>query len=385
LGGNRGFHSFKKNIIIDNGQFKIVQEAAMYKKIKIENFRGISQLQFNDLKQFNLIVGKNNSCKTTVLESIFLLTGPTNFYLPVTVNSLRGLQITNDYPWALFFSQLNNRSHISLYGEIKKTGETVLLLIKSLFDTSIKIPGVTDLHAKTNSGKTEPVQNINGISLDFSITGEKSKEKKEFSYNIRSVGKELQGQGNLNLDLNPLKGIFIHANYGFGDNTRRFNQIQIKKQGKKILKILQKIEPDIQYLSVGSENILYCDVGFNELVPVNIVGDGINRLLSIVLAIYEASNGVVLIDEVENGFHYSALELLWKAIFESAREFNVQVFATTHSNENIKSYSSAYEKLGNKKDNMRLYRLEKEEERLELISIDHEMLKTTIENGLEIR
>ena len=112
-------------------------------------------------------------------------------------------------------------------------------------------------------------------------------------------------------------------------------------------------------LSVGSDDILYCDVGFNELVPVNIVGEGINRLLSIILAIYEASNGIVMIDEVENGFHYSSLPFLWEAIFESAREFNVQVFATTHSFENIKAYSSVYDKLEGKKDHMGLFRIEK--------------------------
>jgi AAA15 family ATPase/GTPase len=92
-----------------------------------------------------------------------------------------------------------------------------------------------------------------------------------------------------------------------------------------------------------------------------------------------------LIDEVENGFYYSALKFLWEAIFESAREFNVQIFAATHSLENIKAYNSAYDKLSAKDDSLRLFRIEKEENRFNLISIDHEMLKTSLENDLEVR
>jgi predicted ATPase len=356
----------------------------MYKKIKIENFRGISQLQFNDLKQFNLIVGKNNSCKTTVLESIFLLTGPTNPPLSIKINVFRNFNIINDYTWSLLFTKLDTQLSLELYGEVTKPQEKRYLTIKPLKETAIPKPGEQDGQLGDNSSHTAPVERVNGLSFDYSIKKGNSKELLKFHSDIIWDGKNLHKTLPDNYK-NSLNGIFIYANYGFSDNTRRFNDIQIKKQGEKILKILQKIEPGIQDLSVGSDDILYCDVGFNRLVPVNMVGEGINRLLSIILAIYEASNGVVLIDEVENGFHYSALEFLWEAIFESAREFNVQVFATTHSFENIKSYSSAYEKLGDKKDNMRLYRLEKEEERLELISIDHKMLKITLENGLEIR
>ena len=357
----------------------------MYSKIIIENFRGISRLDFNDLKQFNLIVGKNNSCKTTVLESIFLLTGPTNPHLPIIINALRGSNITNDYSWSLFFSQLNIESYIRLYGEIIKPEKNLYLIIKPLFETPILKRLNTNGPDRITSGQTESSKKLNGLSFDFTMEEKKSRMQENFSYQIHSDNDGKNLQGDLHIFQHPLKGIFIHANYGFNDNTRRFNEIQIKKQGKRILEIVQKFEPLIQDLSVGSDNILYCDVGFKELVPINMVGEGINRLLSIILAIYATSNGVVLFDEVENGFHYSALEFLWEAIFQAATEFNVQVFATTHSFENIKAYSSAYEKLGTNRDDMRLFRLEKEKEAIELISLDHELLKTTLENNLEIR
>ncbi len=356
----------------------------MYKKIKIENFRGISRLEFKDPGQFNLIVGQNNNCKTTVLESIFLLTGPTNPYLALTINAFRGFHLTNHYSWSLIFNKLDTRVPLKLYGEMKKPMEKRYLTIKPLRETAIPGTGETPAHLLAESSRTMPVDRINGLSFDYSIKKGKSKETREFKSSIKWTGKNLQQDLPENYK-DSLKGIFVNAHYGFGDNTRRFNDIQIKKQEEKILKILQRIEPGIHDLSVGSDDILYCDVGFDELVPVNMVGEGINRLLSIILAIYEASNGIVLIDEVENGFHYSALEFLWKAIFESAKEFNVQIFAATHSFENIRAYSSAYDKLPGKGGGMRLYRIEKEEDKLDLIGVDSEMLKTTLENDLEVR
>ncbi len=381
------FYSFEKNIIMNIGvleNLNFFQEVAMYKKIKIENFRGINRLEFKDPKQFNLIVGQNNSCKTTLIESIFLLTGPTNPNLALTINTFRGFHLINDHSWPLIFNKLDTQLPLKLYGEVIKPRENRYLTIKPLRETAITKPDENSGHFVSESSHTMPADRVNGLSFEYSIKKGNSKKPLKFNSDIRWTGKDFQTNLPDNYK-NSLKGIFIFANFDFGENTKRFSDIQIKKQEAKILKILQKIEPGIHSLSVGSDNILYCDIGFNELVPINIVGGGINRLLSIILGIYYASNGIVLIDEVENGFHYSALEMLWEAIFESAREFNAQIFATTHSFENIKAYSSAYDKLQEKKDSMRLYRIEKEGDKLELVSIDHEMLKTSLENNLEIR
>jgi AAA15 family ATPase/GTPase len=55
------------------------------------------------------------------------------------------------------------------------------------------------------------------------------------------------------------------------------------------------------------------------------------RLLDIIIAIYQNQNRAVMIDEIENGFHYSALPKVWELIHKLANQYNVQVFAVTHS------------------------------------------------------
>ncbi len=360
----------------------------MYKKIKIENFRGIKSLECNDPRQFNLIVGENNSCKTSIIEAIFLLTGPTSPDIPVRINKLRGYHLVNDYSWSLIFHQLDTSLPVILQGELTLPKEKRYLTIRPSKTTVIeKTAGITG-HPLGEITSTSRGQRINGLTFEYRIKEEKKKKPQEFTSGIKWTGQDMQFSlpGDYK---NPLSGIYIHPNYGAVDNARRFSDIQVKKQEGKIIKILKKIEPRIIDLSVGSDDILYCDMGFDVLIPLNIVGAGINRLLSIILAIYHASGGIVLIDEVENGFHYSALSFLWEAIFESAREFNVQVFATTHSYENIIAYNAAYEKSITKNeigdDDLRLFRIEREKKELHLIQIDHRMLKTTIENDLEVR
>ena len=68
------------------------------------------------------------------------------------------------------------------------------------------------------------------------------------------------------------------------------------------------------------------------------MGDGINRILTIILSMVNVENGYFFIDEFENGLHYSVQKDLWKMIFYLAEKLNIQVFATTHSSDCINAF-----------------------------------------------
>jgi len=76
-------------------------------------------------------------------------------------------------------------------------------------------------------------------------------------------------------------------------------------------------------------------------VPLKRLGDGVQRLLGIALALSNCQNGILLIDEVENGIHYSILRKLWALIFQAAHDRNIQVIAATHSWDCIASFAHA--------------------------------------------
>ena len=356
----------------------------MYEKIKIENFRGINNLEINNLRQFNLLVGKNNCGKTSLLESIYIISTPANPFSSILVSNVRGHYITQPSSWTVFFNKMDIESPIRLTGEISRPKEIRTLAIKTLPGKSVAQPTYEPLDLSQKGSRGESHDKIIGLRVEFSIS--KYHKKKQTYESKIWLGKETK------LESDPpgnytetLKSTFANRMTRHGDMIKWFSEIIVKKQDEKILKILKTVEPRLVSLRIGAGDILYCDMGFTNLLPFSNAGEGLNLLLAIILAIYETSGGVVLIDEIENGLHYSTQEILWRAIFEAAIAFDVQVFAATHSYENVKAFSAAYEKLNDKGDKIRLFRIENEKDEVRLIDFNHEMIDMAIERDWEVR
>jgi AAA15 family ATPase/GTPase len=92
-------------------------------------------------------------------------------------------------------------------------------------------------------------------------------------------------------------------------------------------------------------------------------------------------NGILLIDEIENGFHFSSLKVLWKALLKTSKAYDVQIFATTHSYECIAALSE--ESKG--EEDIRLYRIEKKNGHHKALTYSSEMVRSGIENRFEVR
>ena len=121
----------------------------------------------------------------------------------------------------------------------------------------------------------------------------------------------------------------------------------------------------------------------NKVEPVllNSLGDGINRFMAIICAIWSSKDGFLFIDEVENGIHYTNLEKLWKIIFEVSKDANCQVFATTHSKECIEAFNRE-----NEEDNgtfIELYKNKKDE--IVAKTRDYEQLDYSLTHGGSFR
>lgn len=105
--------------------------------------------------------------------------------------------------------------------------------------------------------------------------------------------------------------------------------------------------------------------------------------MAIVLAIANAPNGVVLIDEIENGLHYSVQSKVWRAIAQAARVSNVQVFATTHSWECLVKAHEAFAE--DEIYDLRWHRLQNVSGEIQAVSHDREMIEAALYSGVEIR
>jgi AAA15 family ATPase/GTPase len=114
------------------------------------------------------------------------------------------------------------------------------------------------------------------------------------------------------------------------------------------------------------------------------MGDGINRILTIILALVNADSGFLLIDEFENGLHYTVQEKLWSIIFQLSKELNIQVFVTTHSEDCIRGFQSALNRQENLSDG-KLIRLDNENGIIKQVEFDAKELKIADEQDIEIR
>jgi AAA15 family ATPase/GTPase len=166
---------------------------------------------------------------------------------------------------------------------------------------------------------------------------------------------------------------------------QRMEKLLVNKQMDRIIESLREIDNKITDIRMGAGGIIYADVGLDKMLPINIMGDGIRRILSIIAAVSDMQGGVLLVDEIENGLHYSSLKILWKALLKALEVYNVQLFATTHSNECIAALASLYDESINHSDNIRLYRIEKQETSHQVFEYSPEMIASGINSSIEMR
>ena len=168
------------------------------------------------------------------------------------------------------------------------------------------------------------------------------------------------------------------------EHAQRYSSLVEAGREEELLPSLQALDPRIRRLELlypANKPMLYVDIG--QLIPLLYMGEGLGYVLSWQLAVMTAKDGTVLIDEFENGLHYSAQVDAWKAVGAAARQSNVQVFATTHSWECVKAAQHAFAE--SDEDDFRLHRLERRDGEVVAVTYDQEQLDTAIEFNFEVR
>ncbi len=377
----------------------------MFKKIIVDRFRALKHLEINDFQQFNLVVGKNNCGKTALLEALYLSINPSNPALPEKINLWKELNLLDPNIWNTLFYGLDFNSNIKIFNEFVNPKEIREITIKPNIKTSpirytykMRFENGSELMAKDSSSAV--LTAIHGVNIDFFYKDSKGNKSKIFSSSITNKELKREIQENLNMGIStfkpfeikmpkdyncPSNGRFLNPRTIRGQIIQDFNQIVLKKEKSVIVDILKEIDKNIQGLEMIKDEI-YVDLGFYELAPLNIIGDGLLNLLVIVLSIYNQQNGILLIDEIENGLHYSIQKVLWKYIFKYAKRFNVQIIATTHSFDCIRAFKEVYFAEEVNDDNIRLFRIERNKnDEFKITKYDKNSLKFFVDKEWETR
>lgn len=362
----------------------------MFKVFTIKNFKCFDELKF-ELDQFNLISGKNNAGKTSLLEALLLHLGTNDPRITFNLGNLRGADVhmSPDEFWGWFFTDYNSMNDIEFSSIDNEDNEKKIVFSLKPFDQKIlRAYSGKDNKDNLHVQKGESQQNyfpnvIKDLQLQIDYFKNGNKEKSSTFTFLSDRGIETVG-----LIARPFPfSIYLDCSRRIDRETiERFSRLEESNKLDIIIKSLRVIENRLTDLTISVKDGVVgikADVGIGKLIPISLLGQGIGHLLSIVLAIGSSPKGIVLIDEIENGLHHSVLQDVWHVIIDLARETSTQVIATTHSMECISAAHSAF--LNRIPYDFKLHRLERIKDRIELISYDKETMETSIEMNLEVR
>ena len=358
-----------------------------YETLKIENFRGIKSLEIDDLARVNLFVGRNNCGKTSVLESAFLLTGMSNPTVLSMIENLRGLLLDGSSDLKNFFYNQKYTEGFRLFGR-QRTGNRELNVVPiygafnvgQLFPAPSNSPGTTRERDAIQTGVLSSAtdQSLNGLKFRFTHS---AKENRQYEATM-SLAKSGDTPFNFQLDKDYKETThiwFLGRSYGPNMVDRMLNE----KRKDVLVSSLQSIEPKVRDIRIGLNGIVMVDIGMDNFLPINHLGDGIVHILNILSTIYWARNEILLIDEIENGFHVSSVKHLWEMVLESSKQNNTQIFMTTHSSDVIKGLRIA---LQGKSDSVACFWLSKfDDDRIKAYRYPPDRLEKALDAGIDIR
>lgn len=317
---------------------------------EIKNFRAFRHLEIESLGNVNLIVGKNNVGKTSLLEA-------------VRIYSSRGA-------WEVI------RDILKLRDEYRSPGpDAILSGLSSIFYGRSQNRDLAIANQKAEMGVDISSDQKISVSLTFvtETTDERGRtirtpiEDADTTDTFNS-SPALLVQSELRNTLRPLDRLdrlyrpimsreadeksipctFVSSAGSISEDASQWwDKITLTPLEDHVLSALRVINPDVSRISlVASDDSTPSRVfmvktsNLDTPFPLKSLGEGMVRIIGIALAMVNAPKGIVLIDEIENGIHYSVQSDMWRLIFQVAATLNVQVFATSHSWDCIEAFQS---------------------------------------------
>jgi AAA15 family ATPase/GTPase len=333
--------------------------------LSVKNYRRLDELEVSRFGQVNLIVGQNNVGKSSLLETI-LLWGTKKHFLTIRDILFSREECNVDIPDRLHASPfLGINQLFSQYPTFEECVKKPIIISELKSNDVIKIR-ITKSH--------EADQTSRELGLDYGIAIEETDPIKQ--NNKTSNNKYQQSQSPLILQINKnisvtgngisaniqskhyLENKCIYVSPNITNSTRvpiniLWEQTEIIGAETQVIDALKLIDEKIERVFFIGLNprIPVCRVkGLSRPVPFHSMGDGISRLFEIILSIVNVAGGICLIDEFENGLHWSIQEKIWEVIFKTARNLNVQIFATTHSKDAVETFIKVADKEQNEKN-----------------------------------
>jgi predicted ATPase len=354
----------------------------MFRSLSVHGFRGFDHLKIEGLERINLLLGRNNVGKTAVLEALFLLAGPTNPNLSVTLNSFRGIErftVDPEEIWGWLFHSKDLSRDVVI--ESKDSRQETRRLQISLCEGG-------EISFGNRSGNGSDAETLH--PTDTTPVARELHFRHKIGNQEEVTTKAFVSEKGIGVERGPKQfptSVFVTArSVNISEDPLWFSQLEEVGQEVELLPPLQLLEPRLRRLSVlvvGERPMIHGDLGLGRMVPIPMMGDGVGRLLKLLLAIGRSKHGVVMIDEIDTGFHYSVLKDVWTAVAEFARQSDAQIFATTHSWECLRAAHESFADSTNY--DFSLFRLDRTNGQIAATRFDDATIEAALAGGLEVR
>lgn len=354
--------------------------------IEIENFRGISHLKYEP-KQINLLIGRNNSGKTTVLDAVYTnLTGEYDdprkdyegFYrefdvkvgansakicsdlhsselyaihhsLPLEVQNIVDARLSAALRSVYTENNFSAQSYLSIYGFLRDK----LPISVSSYDDQILIY----LDPRDSRHADSTLRDEYRTIIDIIHSSRKSPTEGSSILNASDHGGSSIFEPAIPYEYRMAREDIIPV-LRKKINAQQFPKAEVVVRVDDLSKLIGKfLEDDVRILELEKvvkeygivpnierltqKGVVYSSAaGEMSMIPYMLHGTGFFTLLKLLDVMQDAAGGVLLVEEPENHLHPGYLSVFVEQLMVLAKNLNVQVFLTSHSYDLIEELAS---------------------------------------------
>ena len=341
----------------------------MYSAIRIKGFRGLAEIRLQGLGRVNLLVGTNNCGKTSILEAVRVFAGRAPAVL-TAIAAHRGewhqAADTHDakrVDLSYLFADRDLQRQVQI-----SAADHSLIPVQNDMVMSSKLPLIAErqLHARWSNPDE-------GFEMPLAPPRPTAAE-----WQTKSAEQDVQFIGSGGLRAPQV--------------VELFEEVVLTDAEDLVAQCLRLVEPNLERIATvaadrhaaASPRGMFVKLkGAAGRVPIGSAGDGMWRMLGLALALVNAKDGVLLVDDIDTGLHYTVMESMWRMLREQAAQLSVQVFATTHSRDCYESLAAAVKPGPLGREAFSIQRIEKNQP--QAVDIKNEAIVAAAARRLEVR
>ena len=367
--------------------------------LQLHKFRGFDAYELADLTRVNLLVGKNNTGKTSILEAIHFLVSKGDPRVLVRSANRRGEigyadgGLGQEEPIDISHCFFNHRFQPDTgfqlssdgYGQISVQISQLPFDDLSVFDDDDSEEAVHEDDVDQSRPLILQIEgnNLEPLALPVTESG---------SISMRQVVRLRRPRHDTETLPPPVH--FISPDSLYPALMREmWDTVLLEGRESEVIAAMKILERDLESIHFltghasrarsGRAGALLGFRGGGRRVPLGSYGDGMRRLLALSLSLIQTEKGVVLVDEIDTGLHWTIMEEMWRLVIDTARRHSVQVFATTHSYDCLRGLASLVESHPELAQDVSTQKIERSLNKA--VRFDATDIQAAVEQNIEVR